>query len=113
MSEAHAIVLWCEAVRALYNLARSERRAELEGRRSRLLDSRGLHPLSLEVGRVLALQDIYPLLEELEFWHLDIRKAAQNDAEEQYKMETAVEIGQRNGWITSSLAECIRHSNGP
>jgi hypothetical protein len=108
IEEAHVIDAWCRAVSMLYSLARGERLGELNGRRSRLIDERGLHPFSLEVGRIFALQDMYPQLEELEFNHLDMRRAAQVDAERDHDIEVAVTVGVRLGWLTEHEAESIR-----
>jgi hypothetical protein len=108
--EPQIITAWCEAIRSLYALARGERLGELTGRRSRLLDDRGLHPYSLEVGRVMALQELYPALDMLEFRHLLIKKAAQEDAEEQFKMTTALDVGERCGWIPKERIMILRQS---
>lgn len=109
--EEEVIEAWCHAISVYYALVRGERLGEFMEKRSRLIDSRGLHPLSLEVGRIMALQDLYPLLEEAEFNHLDVRTAAQEDAARQYEMETAVEVGLRNGWITEAHANAILTSH--
>jgi hypothetical protein len=111
ISEEAIIEAWCHALSTFYRLARGERLGEFMERRSRLIDDRGLHPLSLEVGRIMALQDLYPLLEELGFNHLDVRKAAQQDAAHQYEVETAVEVGLRNRWITEAQGHAILMSH--
>lgn len=108
--EPQIITAWCEAIHSLYSLARGERLGELSGRRSRLLDDRGLHPFSLEVGRVMALQDLVPALEEMEFRHTLMKKAAYEDAEEQYETETALRVSERCGWIPKERIIVLRQS---
>lgn len=111
--ESTIIEAWCRALHVFYALARGERLGELNGRRSRLIDERGLHPLSVEVGRVMALQELIPELEELEFNHMKLRRAAQHEAELQYELETAIEVGLRYKWISTTQADAIRLNQGP
>jgi hypothetical protein len=100
IDEAVIIKAWCEAVCQHYTLAKGERLGELRGRRPRTIDERGLHPLSLEVGRILALQEMLPDLELLEFTHLLSRKAAHNDAANEYEQEI-VSKWRHTEWPTS------------
>jgi hypothetical protein len=106
IDEADIIKAWCEAVHQHYIIARGERLGELRGRRPRTIDERGLHPLSLEVGRILALQELVPDLELLEFTHLRSRKAAHNDAAEEYE-EEIVSKWRQTEWPTSQAREPV------
>jgi hypothetical protein len=100
IDEALIIKAWCEAVCHHYTLAKGERLGELRGRRPRTIDERGLHPLSLEVGRILALQDLVPDLELLEFTHLRSRKVAHDDATKEHE-EEIVSKWRQTEWPTS------------
>lgn len=52
MTDAPDTALWTELVHEAYQLAYGERLAELNGRRPRTFDDRGLHPYSEVWGRI-------------------------------------------------------------
>lgn len=110
MSDEAIIEAWCLAISHCYSLARGDRLGELEGKRPRLIDGRGLHPYSVEVGRVLALQDILPILEEADFNHHLLRREALEDAALEYELRTALRVGLNYGWITTGNADAILES---
>jgi hypothetical protein len=84
---------WEEALQSAYSIARGERLAWLKGRRPRSFDGRGLHPFSLEVGRIHACESIEPALREAGFDHNLLRAVAERDATEMF-----VEDINREGW---------------
>lgn len=93
IAENHVIEEWCQAVSRYHSLARGERLGELRGRRVRLLDDRGLHPLSLEIGRIMTCQALLPELIELDFDHFEVRRAAHHDAVEEYEHDVIARLG--------------------
>jgi hypothetical protein len=54
--------VWCEAVAMAWSFCKSERLGELRGSRVKSFDGRGLHPYSIEWGRILACEVIFPEL---------------------------------------------------
>jgi hypothetical protein len=78
---------WERSLQSAWALAKGQRLAELRGRRSRTFDERGLHPLSLEVGRIYALQEIEPVLREADFNILELRVEAEQEALEEFRKE--------------------------
>lgn len=48
---ASAYADWREQIAVCYRLVKAERAGEIRGRRPRLLDERGIHPLSYEWGK--------------------------------------------------------------
>jgi hypothetical protein len=79
--------LWQEALRAAYSTARGTRLQELRGRHPKKFDDRGLHVLSVEVGRIFALQELYPELAHADFNVLDLYREANRDATEAFMEE--------------------------
>jgi hypothetical protein len=108
ITEAQVIEEWCSALSNFYSLVRGERLGELRDRRSRLLDNRGLHPASLEIGRIQACEALLPELDVLEFNHHELKQAAQQDAVEEYELEVALNTGLRYGWISEKEALAMR-----
>lgn len=96
MTEDQAYDAWKEAVDAAYQIARGERLGELRGRRPKTFDRRGLHPFSTECGRIMALQALVPRLAKLDFNHLELRRAAFEDAEQQYEQEIMAKLHQKS-----------------
>ena len=80
----HIIVAWCDALQHYYELAKAERLAELHDRRSKLLDARGLHPLSLEAGRIQACESLVLELADCGFDPLALKRQAREDAAAEY-----------------------------
>jgi hypothetical protein len=87
MNDDALVELWMEALRHAYQFARSERLLELRDKRPRLLDDRGLHPYSLEVGRIMALRELEPALAEVQFDPIELRRLARQDAAKQFADE--------------------------
>jgi hypothetical protein len=71
---------WEEAQQHAFLIARGERLALLRGRRVRSFDDRGLHPFSMEVARILLLQELQPELHEHGFDHHNLRRNAEEEA---------------------------------
>jgi hypothetical protein len=71
---------WVEALTAAWSVARGARSAELHGQYVKSRDARGLHPYSVEVGRVLALQELEPALSAAGFDPVLMRREAESDA---------------------------------
>ena len=46
-----AYVAWQEQIVRIYRLVKGERAGEIRGRRPKLFDDRGLHPVSYEIGK--------------------------------------------------------------
>jgi hypothetical protein len=103
MTDEEVIKAWCGEVRFAWVLARSERLGELRGRRSKLMDERGLHPLSLLVGKIESLQEMLPSLRELDFDPLLLKREAQRDAEYAFRVEGALDMG----FIDEQMARAI------
>lgn len=83
---------WAESLEAAYREAKAARSRELRGRRGKSFDDRGLHPYSVEVGRVqaieAALDDVIPpeaLLDPLALW-----RAGRDDAEADFADDVAL-----------------------
>jgi hypothetical protein len=83
---------WAESLEAAYREAKAARSRELRGRRGRTFDGRGLHPFSLEVGRVQAMEtvlsDVIPpeaMLDPLALW-----RAGRDDAEAAFADDVAL-----------------------
>lgn len=107
------VAAWQEALSHAWSLARGERLQRLRGDRIRTFDDRGLHPFSLEVGRIQALQEIVPELREAEFDPRSLRADAERAAALEYEEEVALDLGTRMGWITEEEAAAIRtHPEG-
>lgn len=60
--ELFILEAWQQAVQMAWSLAKAERIAELNGSRSKTFDTRGLHPYSVEWGRILAFEVLMPEL---------------------------------------------------
>lgn len=71
---------WVDSLIAAYGYAKGERAAELRDERVRRYDGRGLHPFSVECGRIEALQDVEPVLREAGFDPRLCRSEARDDA---------------------------------
>jgi hypothetical protein len=56
-----------EALRMAFSFAKAERIGELNGSRVKAFDGRGLHPYSVEWGRILACEALYPDLAQSRF----------------------------------------------
>jgi hypothetical protein len=86
--------------------------AELQMRRGKLLDNRGLHPYSVEVGRIFALEDLEPSLANLGFNPVVLRLEAQREASRIFEIETAIKVARQYGWLSQAEEEAIlRESN--
>ena len=85
LSAEQMFVAWQELVRNAYWQFKAARLNELMGKRSKFLDGRGLHPLSLVVGEIHGLQLVMPELRELQFDPVLMRKQAERDAEEEFR----------------------------
>lgn len=65
---------WQEALAMAYTIAKAERSAELAGgKRPPRFDGRGLHPYSLEWGRILTFEVMLPELAYLRFTGDEVR----------------------------------------
>jgi hypothetical protein len=102
------VAAWQEALSHAWSLARGERLQRLRGDRIRSFDDRGLHPFSLEVGRIQALQELVPELREAEFDPRALRADAEQVAVREHEEEVALDLGTRMGWITEEQAAAIR-----
>ena len=78
---------WVEALAAAWSVQRAERTHLLRGRYVKSRDARGLHPYSVEVGRVLALQELEPALSEAGFDPVLMRREAEEHAYECFVAE--------------------------
>lgn len=57
---------WLDAIQHAFLLAKSQRLAEIRAdRRTKRFDARGLHPVSVEWGKVFACENLLPGLTEL------------------------------------------------
>lgn len=80
-------IMWMDAIRDAYSHAKGERLGELKDRRSRLLDDRGLHPFTLEIGRAKACEILLDIEPEARVDAVLLKRAAKRDAEAQYREE--------------------------
>ena len=94
MTDAEILERWGEAIHATLLTLRSNRAREIRGdRRVRTFDARGLHPPSLEWGRVLALEELLPGLAELrdigepECHFLSLGRLARSEAQAAFETE--------------------------
>ena len=78
---------WIECLESAWAEARGRRLASLHGRYSSGRDGRGLDAFSCEVGRIIALQKLEPVLLEAEFDAVLFRRAAEDDALDTFKQE--------------------------
>jgi hypothetical protein len=108
IADDHVIEQFCEGLRSAWMIARGERLGELRGKRARLLNGAGLHDYSLEIGRLQTLMSLLPLLTELDFNPVELRREAHRDAELEFEVETALRVGIENGWITPVEAAAIQ-----
>ena len=81
---------WVEAINAAWMYARGERLGELRGKRVQRFDPQGVHPYSLEWGRIMAYEVLDLSLMELRFCGepnltpISMKKLAYEDAEEEF-----------------------------
>ena len=75
---------WLDSLIAAYKYAKGERAAELRDEYVRRYDGRGLHPFSVECGRIEALQDAEPVLREAGFDPRLFRAEAREDARDEF-----------------------------
>jgi hypothetical protein len=75
---------WAEALRAAYAVAKGERAAVLRGRYLKSRDDRGMHPFSHECGRIAALEGLEPALALAGFNPVELRRAAEADAYDEF-----------------------------
>lgn len=75
---------WIEAVRFAYVLVKGEEAARLRGKRHRSFNDQGVHPLSHELGRIAALQDLEPVLSNAGFDPFVLRSTAAGDALDEF-----------------------------
>jgi hypothetical protein len=78
------------ALHSLHDLYKAQRLAELRGARFKAFDGRGVHAPSEEVGRLLALRELFPDLRDVEFSVLDARFKAEWDAHREFADELAL-----------------------
>jgi hypothetical protein len=86
----HAAEAHQQAMNQAHRLAKSERLSELKGRHLRRFDGQGLHPFSVEVGRLLALRELFPELAEVDLDPVTLRLKAQVDANSEFADELAL-----------------------
>lgn len=99
------------ALKAAFSLAKATRKRELEGKRTvKTFDARGLHPLSVEWGRILALEELEPSLamRRSDESVADLRRRAEHAACVEFERDTALALGLRYGWITEEQARAMR-----
>jgi|1186.fasta_scaffold125459_3 hypothetical protein len=87
MSDERILEEFCTAVLSYWMLVRGERLGELRGQHSRTFDQRGLHPGSVEIGRIHMCVDLFPELGYLEFSHIELRRDARREAELLFEAE--------------------------
>lgn len=78
---AQALDLAQHEVKRLY---KQHRLAELEGRYLKRWDGQGLHPVSVAVGRVLALRELFPELADTHWDPLVVKFKADMDAQKEF-----------------------------
>ena len=96
-AEAVLVEIWLSYLTDAYRVSRGERLGELRGKRSKLLDARGLHPLSEAWGGAHALERVLPWLGELragdggevDCHPVTLRRIAYQDAEAAFAEELA------------------------
>lgn len=91
MNEEEVIKDWCANVRFAYQLVRGERLGELQGKRAKSMDARGLHPYSMLVGEIQFMQLLVPALRDLEFDPVLLRIEARKEADDLFRQELVEE----------------------
>jgi hypothetical protein len=87
VGEVQVTAAWGDALHMVFTLLKAERLQELRDKHVRRFDERGLHPISLEVGRIQALQELVPELREANFDFRELRRAAREAAREDFLTE--------------------------
>jgi hypothetical protein len=83
---------WQSCIRLLYITLKTERIAELEGKRWKGFDQQGIHPVSYLIGQIHTFQALCPEIRNLGFNHLEFVRTARDDATQEYLNEKLAEL---------------------